>query len=121
MTAIPDTTTSITHHFTIADVDGYMIVSLHDGKPVVLNLRIARLGSTISGLMDAVANLATLALQSGASVQQLAARLAGAKFEPMGHSHNSDIGYAHSLTDYVFRWLELRFPESVEAGQQETA
>lgn len=121
MPILPDTTESITHHFVIGDVDGYLIVSLHDGRPVGLHIRIARLGSTISGLMDAVAALATMLLQSGTSVQQLAARLGGAKFEPMGHSQNQEIGYASSITDYVFRWLELRFPGAAGQEQKEAA
>lgn len=31
------------------------------------------------------------------------------RFEPSGWSGNPKIGYAKSLMDYLFRWLELRF------------
>jgi ribonucleoside-diphosphate reductase alpha chain len=31
------------------------------------------------------------------------------RFEPSGWTGNPKIGYAQSLMDYLFRWLELRF------------
>jgi ribonucleoside-diphosphate reductase alpha chain len=30
-------------------------------------------------------------------------------FEPSGWSGNPKIGYAKSIVDYIFRWLELKF------------
>ena len=31
------------------------------------------------------------------------------RFEPSGWSENPRIGYAKSIVDYIFRWLELKF------------
>jgi ribonucleoside-diphosphate reductase alpha chain len=31
------------------------------------------------------------------------------RFEPSGWSGNPKIGYAKSIVDYIFRWLELKF------------
>ena len=31
------------------------------------------------------------------------------RFEPSGWSENKEIGYASSLMDYIFRWLERKF------------
>ena len=36
-------------------------------------------------------------------------KFAHTRFEPSGWSHNQDIGYAKSIMDYIFRWLQLRF------------
>ena len=36
-------------------------------------------------------------------------QLALARFEPVGWT-DSEVGYAHSVVDYVARWLGLRFP-----------
>jgi ribonucleoside-diphosphate reductase alpha chain len=36
-------------------------------------------------------------------------KFAHTRFEPSGWSHNPDIGYAKSIMDYIFRWLQLRF------------
>ena len=39
----------------------------------------------------------------------LCEKFAHTRFEPSGWSHNQDIGYAKSIMDYIFRWLQLRF------------
>ena len=39
----------------------------------------------------------------------LCEKFAHTRFEPSGWSGNQDIGYAKSIMDYVFRWLQLRF------------
>ncbi|MGA2356917.1 MAG: vitamin B12-dependent ribonucleotide reductase, partial [Terriglobales bacterium] len=37
------------------------------------------------------------------------------RFEPSGWSNHPDIGYAKSIMDYIFRWLQMRFL----SGQQQ--
>ena len=39
----------------------------------------------------------------------LCEKFAHTRFEPSGWSRNPDIGYAKSIMDYIFRWLQLRF------------
>ena len=39
----------------------------------------------------------------------LCEKFAHTRFEPSGWSHNPDIGFAKSIMDYIFRWLQLRF------------
>jgi ribonucleoside-diphosphate reductase alpha chain len=39
----------------------------------------------------------------------LCEKFAHTRFEPSGWSGNPDIGYAKSIMDYIFRWLQLRF------------
>jgi ribonucleoside-diphosphate reductase alpha chain len=51
----------------------------------------------------------SLALQYGVPLQVLCDKFSHTRFEPSGWSGNPKIGYAKSLTDYLFRWLELRF------------
>ena len=36
-------------------------------------------------------------------------KFAHTRFEPSGWSSNPDIGFAKSIMDYIFRWLQLRF------------
>ena len=48
-------------------------------------------------------------------------RLSHARYEPSGWTGNPEIPYAKSITDYVFRWLALRFltaEERAEIGMQ---
>jgi ribonucleoside-diphosphate reductase alpha chain len=48
-------------------------------------------------------------LQHGVPLKLLCEKFAHTRFEPSGWSTNPDIGYAKSVMDYIFRWLELRF------------
>jgi len=39
----------------------------------------------------------------------LCEKFAHTRFEPSGWSGNAEIGFAKSIMDYIFRWLQLRF------------
>jgi ribonucleoside-diphosphate reductase alpha chain len=39
----------------------------------------------------------------------LCEKFAHSRFEPSGWTGNEEIGYAKSVMDYIFRWLQLRF------------
>ena len=107
---LPDERHSLTHHFSVGGQEGYVTVGLYeDGLPGELFIRIAKEGSTVSGLMDSFATAVSLALQYGVPLRVLCDKFSHTRFEPSGWSGNPKIGYAKSLTDYLFRWLELRF------------
>jgi ribonucleoside-diphosphate reductase alpha chain len=42
-------------------------------------------------------------------LKMLCEKFAHTRFEPSGWSGNPDIGFAKSIMDYIFRWLQLRF------------
>jgi ribonucleoside-diphosphate reductase alpha chain len=48
-------------------------------------------------------------LQHGVPLKVLCEKFAHTRFEPSGWTGNEQIGYAKSLMDYIFRWLNLRF------------
>ena len=101
---------SITHKFNIAGHEGYITVGLYpNGQPGEIFIRMAKEGSTVSGLMDAFATSISLALQHGVPLRILCEKFAHTRFEPSGWTGNEQIGYAKSLMDYIFRWLNLRF------------
>jgi ribonucleoside-diphosphate reductase alpha chain len=107
---LPDERHSLTHHFSVGGQEGYVTVGLYeDGLPGELFIRMAKEGSTVSGLMDSFATAVSLALQYGVPLRILCDKFSHTRFEPSGWSGNPKIGYAKSLTDYLFRWLELRF------------
>jgi ribonucleoside-diphosphate reductase alpha chain len=107
---LPDERHSLTHHFSVGGQEGYVTVGLYeDGLPGELFIRMAKEGSTVSGLMDSFATAVSLALQYGVPLRVLCDKFSHTRFEPSGWSGNPKIGYANSLTDYLFRWLELRF------------
>ena len=97
--------------------EGYITVGLYpNGQPGEIFIRMAKEGSTVSGLMDAFATSVSLALQHGVPLKVLCEKFAHTRFEPSGWTGNEQIGYAKSLMDYIFRWLNLRFL----SGQQLT-
>jgi ribonucleoside-diphosphate reductase alpha chain len=101
---------SITHKFKIGDHEGYITVGLYpDGEPGELFITMAKEGSTVSGLMDSFALATSIALQHGVPLKLLCEKFAHTRFEPSGWTTNPDIGFAKSIMDYIFRWLQLRF------------
>jgi ribonucleoside-diphosphate reductase alpha chain len=69
----------------------------------------AKEGSTVSGLMDTIATLTSIALQYGVPLEALVNKFSHVRFEPSGFTSNKDIPIAKSLTDYIFRFLGSRF------------
>ena len=113
---LPDERQSVTHKFCVADQEGYVTVGLYeDGRPGELFVHISKEGSTVSGLMDTMALLTSLALQYGVPLEDIARKLKNTRFEPYGRTNNKKIPEASSLPDYIFRWLEMRFGEKEEA------
>ena len=126
---LPDTRQSITHKFMVRDQEGYITVGLYpDGRPGELFIKVAKQGSTISGLMDTIGVLTSLALQYGVPPQTLADKFAYMRFEPSGRTGHRELRHAHSVVDYIFRWLGLTFGqgagracEDVEQPAEEAA
>jgi ribonucleoside-diphosphate reductase alpha chain len=77
--------------------------------PGEIFITMAKEGSTVSGLMDSFACAVSIGLQHGVPLKLLCEKFAHTRFEPSGWSGNQDIGYAKSIMDYIFRWLQLRF------------
>jgi len=107
---LPDERQSITHKFAVGEQEGYLTVGLYeDGRPGEIFVKIAKEGSTVSGLMDSVALLTSVSMQYAVPLEDIARKLRNTRFEPYGRTNNRDIPWATSLVDYIFRWLELKF------------
>ncbi len=107
---LPDERLSITHKFNVGGHEGYLTVGLYkDGMPGEIFITMAKEGSTVSGLMDSFACAVSIGLQHGVPLKLLCEKFAHTRFEPSGWSGNPDIGFAKSIMDYIFRWLQLRF------------
>jgi ribonucleoside-diphosphate reductase alpha chain len=101
---------SVTHKFKVADHEGYLTVGLYpNGDPGEIFITMAKEGSTVSGLMDSFSCAVSLGLQHGVPLRLLCEKFAHTRFEPSGWSGNGEIGFAKSIMDYIFRWLQLRF------------
>jgi ribonucleoside-diphosphate reductase alpha chain len=120
---LPDERESVTHKFSIAGHEGYLTVGRYeDGAPGEIFLRMAKEGSTVSGLMDTIATMTSIALQYGVPLKALVDKFSHTRFEPAGFTNNPEIPMAKSVTDYVFRYLGNRFlqAEPAIADEQET-
>jgi ribonucleoside-diphosphate reductase alpha chain len=107
---LPDERKSLTHKFDIAGHEGYITVGMYeDGKPGEIFVNMSKQGSTISGLMDAFATAISYALQYGVPLQFLVDKFAHMRFEPSGFTKSSQIPYAKSIIDYLFRWMAAKF------------
>ena len=80
-----------------------------DGQPGEIFLKMAKEGSTVSGLMDTFATTVSVALQYGVPLRDLVNKFAHVRFEPSGFTGNQEIPIAKSIVDYIFRWLGSRF------------
>jgi ribonucleoside-diphosphate reductase alpha chain len=107
---LPDERSAITHHFSIAGHEGYLTVGLYpNGQPGEIFIRMAKEGSTIAGLMECFGTVVSVSLQHGVPLKVLCDKLSHTRFEPSGWTGNEELGYAKSIMDYLFRWMELRF------------
>src|SRR5437879_4437250 len=107
---LPEERMSVTHKFNIGGHEGYITVGLYpDGSPGEIFITMAKEGSTVSGLMDSFALAVSIALQHGVPLKLLCEKFAHTRFEPSGCTNNTEIGFAKSIMDYIFRWLQLRF------------
>ena len=115
---LPSERAAVTHKFEIAGHEGYITVGLYpEGQPGEIFLKMAKEGSTVSGLMDTFATSVSLALQYGVPLRDLVNKFAHVRFEPSGFTGNSEIPIAKSIVDYIFRWLGARFlPADDRAG-----
>ena len=107
---LPDERASITHKFNVGGHEGYLTIGMYeDGTPGEIFLRMAKEGSTISGLMDSFATAISLALQYGVPLKDLVNKFSHLRFEPAGFTGNRDIPMAKSLVDYIFRYMATKF------------
>jgi ribonucleoside-diphosphate reductase alpha chain len=121
---LPDEREALTHKFSIAGHEGYLTVGKYEnGQPGEIFLRMAKEGSTVSGLMDTIATMTSIALQYGVPLKALVDKFSHTRFEPSGFTNNREIPIAKSVMDYVFRYLGHRFlqGEPEVADEQESS
>ena len=107
---LPADRQAVCHKFDIAGHEGYIHVGFYeDGTPGEIFIKMAKEGSTISGLMDTIGVLTSMALQYGVPLEVLVQKFSHVRFEPSGFTKNPDIPMAKSLIDYIFRFLGSRF------------
>ena len=124
---LPAERRSITHRFEVGGHEGYIIVGMYeDGRPGEVFIKMAKEGSTLSGVMDGLALSLSVGLQYGVPLKALVDKLTNTRFEPSGFTQNPQIRYASSVLDYISRWLGGKFISSdylksgTPSGEKET-
>ncbi len=108
---MPDTATlqSVTHKFSVHQTECYLTLAVDDdGRLALLDVKVAKWGSTMAGLITALCRVVNLALDQGASARDIADRFRGLAFEPRGQTTNPDIAEAQSICDYIARYIDAR-------------
>src|SRR5690606_33441577 len=124
---LPDERPSVTQKFSVGGHEGYLHIGLYPdtGMAGDVFITMAKHGSTIGVLMDSFATAISLALQYGVSLDDLVQKFSHVRFEPAGFTNNRQIPIAKSITDYIFRYLSLKFlgreQEDPAAEPEETA
>jgi len=118
---LPSERSSITHKFSVGGHEGYITVGMYkDGQPGEIFIKMAKEGSTLSGIMDAFALSVSISLQYGVPLRALVDKFVNSRFEPSGYTGNPEIRFAKSIVDYIGRWLGGKFisPDYLDTAQQ---
>jgi len=117
---LPRNRNARTFEFHVADLKGFVTVGEYeDGTPGELFVRVAKQGSTLSGLMDSFAISVSHGLQYGVPLKSYVKTLSNMSFAPQGMTDDTEIKTASSLIDYIFRRLALdylSFDDRLELG-----
>lgn len=117
---LPKIRPSKTFSFTVADCHGFLTVGEYeDGKPGEIFIRVAKMGSTLAGLMDAFARSVSYGLQHGVSLKVYVKGMINLSFAPAGITDDPDLRTATSLVDYIFKRMAttyLSFDDRLELG-----
>jgi ribonucleoside-diphosphate reductase alpha chain len=90
--------------------EGYITVGMYeDNRPGEIFIKMAKEGSTLSGVMDGLALTISLGLQYGVPLKVFVDKLVNTRFEPSGITPNANIRFVSSVLDYIARWLGGRF------------
>lgn len=83
-----------------------------NGQPCAVWVEVHKEGSIVRGMLDCVAALASQALQHGALIQEVAARMIGVRFEPDGPVEGHDtIAMCTSIVDLIGQMLLAEFSD----------
>ncbi len=111
---------SKTFKFTVGGIRGYFTVGeYNDGTPGELFVNLAKMGSTLRGVMDAFATSVSYGLQYGVPLKKFVKTFSSTSFAPSGITDDPDIRTASSLIDYIFRRMALtylNFDDRLELG-----
>ena len=116
---LSSTRESITHKFSINGHEGYLTLGLFDdGSVGEIFIKMAKEGSTLSGLIQGFCRAFSLCLQFGLPTSEACKRFEGMRFDPMGPTSNPDIPECSSILDYVSKYLQSSAVTSLQTDSE---
>lgn len=117
---LPRVRTAKTYEFRVSGLKGYFTVGEYeDGTPAELFMQVAKQGSTMAGIMDALAISVSHGLQYGVPLKAYVKMFNSMTFAPSGLTDDEEIRTTSSLVDYIFRRIGkdyLSFDDQLEVG-----
>lgn len=107
---LPKSRPSRTVSFRVTDAEGYITAGEYpdDGLGEIF-LKVSKQGSTLAGIMDALAISVSIGLQYGVPLEAYVTKFMNMRFEPSGMTDDPDVRFAASIVDYVFRRLAIDY------------
>lgn len=88
----------------------YFTVGLYpDGRPGEVFIRADRQGTFVSGVLDVLGIVISLALQHGVPLASIVEKMKGTKFPPASFTGNTLVPNCTSPLDLLARYLEAKF------------
>jgi ribonucleoside-diphosphate reductase alpha chain len=115
---LPRNRRSRTFDFRVADCKGFVTVGEYDdGRAGEVFIRVSKQGSTLAGIMDALAISLSHGLQYGVPLRNYVETFTGMRFEPAGMTDDPDIRISTSIMDYLFRKLAVLYMDPAERAE----
>lgn len=107
---LPRVRSSKTIDFRLGDLHGYLTVGEYDdGTPGEIFITVAKMGSTLAGLMDSLGRSISYGLQYGVPLKAYVKAMSNINFAPNGATDDPEVKTATSLVDYIFRRLAVEY------------
>ncbi len=101
---VPRVRTGETTRYAVDDQKGYLTTSTAaNGGLGEVTIRMAKQGSTLAGMMDALGAAISLGLQAGAPMEVYVSKFANMRFAPAGRTVVPEVPKATALMVYVAR------------------
>ena len=115
---------AITHHYDLGDsdsLDGYITMGMYpNGQLGEIFITSAKEGGYVSGMIDAFSTAISIGLQHGVPLSVFVKKFKHTRFGAAigwGKSIHKDLANPSSVLDYIFKYLELSFPDGVFRGK----
>jgi len=107
---LPKQRPSQTISFQVGDAEGYLTAGEYPGDGLgEIFVKLGKQGSTLSGVMDALAISVSVGLQYGVPLETYVKKFTNMRFEPAGLTDDPEVRFASSLVDYIFRRLAIEY------------